>query len=112
VAQLGQNFSGGQRQRIALARAALKQARIVVLDEATSSLDQAAEACVTDYFNQLSATRIVIAHRLSTIVDADVIHVLDGGRVVDSGVHADLIERGGTYRRLYLRSDGEQRVHR
>lgn len=104
VAYMGQNFSGGQRQRIALVRAALKRARIIVLDEATSSLDNIAEARVTEYLNGLSATRIVIAHRLSTVIDADLIYVFEKGRVVEQGTHHDLIQKNGAYRELYLRS--------
>lgn len=106
VAQLGQNFSGGQRQRIALARAALKRARVVVLDEATSSLDYRAESLVTQYFRDLAATRVVIAHRLSTIVDADCIYVLDRGRIVQAGTHHELVDQPGLYRDLYARSSG------
>ncbi|WP_448233187.1 peptidase domain-containing ABC transporter [Microbacterium lacticum] len=105
VAQLGQNFSGGQRQRIALARAALKNAKIVVLDEATSSLDNTAETTVSDYFNQLAATRIIIAHRLSTVIDADIIFVMQEGQIVEQGTHSELITRPGIYRRLYLGED-------
>lgn len=112
VAQLGQNFSGGQRQRIVLARAALKRARVVVLDEATSSLDAQAEARVTSFFDRGAATRVVIAHRLSTVIDADVIFVMDHGRIVEQGSHHELLGRGGAYAALYreaLRSD-ETRV--
>jgi ABC-type bacteriocin/lantibiotic exporter with double-glycine peptidase domain len=104
VAQLGQNFSGGQRQRVALARAALKRVSLVVLDEATSSLDNRAEATVTRYFSSLAATSVVIAHRLSTVIDADVIYVMAAGRVVEHGTHADLIRQDGLYRELYRRS--------
>ncbi|GIE36790.1 NHLP family bacteriocin export ABC transporter peptidase/permease/ATPase [Actinoplanes italicus] len=106
VAALGQNFSGGQRQRIALARAAFKKAAIVVLDEATSSLDNLAEARVTAYFDSLRATRIVVAHRLTSVRDADLIIVLDGGRVVQTGTHDELYERAGLYRALYTRDNG------
>ncbi|MEU8658086.1 peptidase domain-containing ABC transporter [Actinoplanes philippinensis] len=101
VASLGQNFSGGQRQRIALARAAFKEASIVVLDEATSSLDNLSESTVTAFFNSLRATRIIIAHRLTSILDADLIVVMDHGRVVATGSHEQLRRDAGLYRALY-----------
>ncbi|QAY62572.1 peptidase domain-containing ABC transporter [Xylanimonas allomyrinae] len=101
VAPLGQNLSGGQRQRVALARAALKRASVIVLDEATSSLDHEAESTVTEYFRGLNATRVVIAHRLSTIIDADLICVMDEGRIVERGTHAELVARRGRYWELY-----------
>ncbi|WP_213454322.1 peptidase domain-containing ABC transporter [Rhizomonospora bruguierae] len=103
VATLGQNFSGGQRQRIALARAAFKRATIVVLDEATSSLDNLSEAVVTAYFDSLPATRVIIAHRLTSVVDADLIVVMRDGTVAETGTHAELCARGGLYRALYAR---------
>lgn len=104
VAHLGQNFSGGQRQRIALARAALKNASIVVLDEATSSLDNRAERLVTSCFDTLKCTQVVIAHRLSTVIDADIIFVLDDGRLVQQGTHEQLMRTDGLYPELYTRS--------
>ena len=107
VAQLGQNFSGGQRQRIALARAAVTSACLVVLDEATSSLDSRAERLVTHCFDTLGATQVVIAHRLSTVVDADVIFVMDRGRLVEQGTHDELMRSGEVYPGLYARSARE-----
>jgi ABC-type bacteriocin/lantibiotic exporter with double-glycine peptidase domain len=93
----GQSLSGGQRQRIALARALVRKPRILLLDEATSALDTVTEAAVYANLATLSATAIVIAHRLSTVVESDLILVLDAGRLVESGTHAELLDRGGPY---------------
>jgi len=103
VGPRGGNISGGQRQRIAIARAMLKNAPILLLDEATSSLDSESERHVQDALGQLVAgrTTLVIAHRLSTVIDAEVIYVMEDGRIVESGRHADLLARGGAYARLY-----------
>jgi ATP-binding cassette subfamily B protein len=105
VGERGQQLSGGQRQRIAIARAVLKDPRILLLDEATSALDAESEALVQDALEKLMVgrTAIVIAHRLSTVARADRVLVLEEGRVVESGPHAALMERGGTYRRLVER---------
>jgi len=96
-------LSGGQRQRLSIARAFFKNAPILILDEATSQLDAESEAAVSEALATLMAgkTTLVIAHRLSTVRRADRIVVLEGGRVVDEGTHAELMERGGLYRRLY-----------
>ncbi|MEV0970777.1 peptidase domain-containing ABC transporter [Microtetraspora glauca] len=96
----GGGVSGGQRQRIALARAILARPEILLLDEATSHLDTDTEAALSANLGALPQTRIVIAHRLSTIRDADLILVLHGGRVVESGAHDSLIRSGGLYTRL------------
>jgi ATP-binding cassette subfamily B protein len=103
VGELGGQLSGGQRQRIALARAFLKNAPIILLDEPTSALDSETEQIIQNALAELTRgrTTIVIAHRLATVANADVIHVLDQGRLIESGTHRDLIQRGGLYAKLY-----------
>jgi len=105
VGERGTSLSGGQRQRVAIARAFLKDAPILILDEATSHLDAVNEQAVRRALDVLKADRttIVIAHRLSTVRDADLIVVLDEGRVAESGTHASLVSRGGLYARLVSR---------
>jgi subfamily B ATP-binding cassette protein MsbA len=106
----GLKLSGGQRQRVAIARAMLKDAPILLLDEATSALDTDSERQVQEALRVLmrGRTTVVIAHRLSTVVDADLIYVLDGGRVIESGSHGELLARGGTYARLYALQVADQ----
>jgi ATP-binding cassette, subfamily B, bacterial len=105
VGERGYRFSGGEKQRLAIARAVLRDPAVLVLDEATSSLDVETERLVQDALDDLSQgrTSIVIAHRLSTVRDADLILVLDHGRIVERGTHADLVALGGRYAALVER---------
>jgi len=103
VGERGYRFSAGERQRLAIARAILKDPRILILDEATSALDSESERCVHASLTRLRAgrTTLVVAHRLSTVRDADVIVVVDRGRIVERGTHDDLLHLGGLYARLW-----------
>lgn len=106
VGERGVKLSGGQRQRLAIARVFLKDPALVILDEATSSLDSESERLVEEAMEELLTGRstLIIAHRLSTVMRADRVVVIDGGRVVESGTHAELVELGGLYARLYATS--------
>ena len=108
VGERGVKLSGGQRQRVAIARAILADPRILILDEATSSLDSESEALIQEGLTELmkGRTTFVIAHRLSTVRNADTILVLEGGRIVERGNHANLLDRGGRYFDLYTRQYG------
>ena len=110
VGERGVKLSGGQRQRVAIARAILADPRILILDEATSSLDSESEALIRDGLRRLRAgrTTFVIAHRLSTIQSADQILVVEGGQIVERGVHAALLALGGRYRQLHDRQQSSE----
>jgi len=104
VGERGVKLSGGQKQRIAIARAVLCQAPVLILDEATASVDVRTEAKIQQAINEIAGTRtiVTIAHRLSTVRNADVIFVFEKGRIVQSGSHAELIEQDGLYRKLCM----------
>ena len=105
----GDGLSGGQRQRLAIARAVLKNAPILILDEATSALDTESEAAIQSALETAAAgrTTLVIAHRLSTVERADLIVVMDGGRIIASGTHESLMAENGLYASLYHQGFGE-----
>jgi len=108
VGERGVRLSGGQRQRVAIARAILADPRVLILDEATSSLDSESEALIQEGLSWLmkGRTTFVIAHRLSTIRRADQILVVEKGRIVERGTHAELYAAGGRYREMYDRQHG------
>ncbi len=103
VGERGAKLSGGERQRISVARAFLKDAPILLLDEPTSSIDSRTEAVILDALDRLmeGRTTFMVAHRLSTIRDADRILVVNHGRIVESGTHEELLEQGGLYFQLH-----------
>ena len=110
MGERGVQLSAGQRQRIAIARAILRNPRILILDEATASLDNESEALVQDALNRLmhNRTTLIIAHRLTTIENADHILVLNHGTIVEEGTHEALLTKDGLYARLYNRQFSEE----
>ncbi len=114
VGERGYRLSGGEKQRLAIARVILKDPRILVLDEATSSLDSQSEALIQDALEKIMANRtsIVIAHRLSTILAADIILVMDRGQIVERGTHAELMRANGLYAQLYETQFSRQELER
>ena len=112
VGERGTKVSGGQRQRLAIARAMLKDAPILLLDEATSALDTESERHIQAALKELmkGRTTLVIAHRLSTVMDADLIHVIDKGKLSESGTHAELLAKNGIYARLYQLQFSDQQI--
>lgn len=113
VGERGQKLSGGQRQRLAIARAILKNPPVLVLDEATSAVDNETEAAIQRSLARISKARttLIIAHRLSTIVDADRIYVLDQGHIAESGTHTELLAKRGIYRNLWQVQTGQIEVN-
>jgi ATP-binding cassette subfamily B protein len=109
IGEDGHKLSGGQRQRLAIARAVLKDAPVLILDEATSNVDNETEAALQRSITKISENRttLIIAHRLSTVRSADIIAVLENGKVSESGTHEDLISNNGLYSRLWGVQTGE-----
>ena len=105
----GHRLSGGQRQRLAIARAVLKDAPVLILDEATSAVDNETEAALQRSINKISTgrTAIIIAHRLSTIRNAERIIVLENGRIIEDGDHEELVAKRGTYARMWAVQTGK-----
>ncbi|GGD66127.1 metal ABC transporter permease [Aurantiacibacter arachoides] len=114
VGERGLKLSGGEKQRVAIARTLLKDPPILLLDEATSALDSRTEQDILATLKRVSANRttIAIAHRLSTIADADIINVMDAGRIVESGSHGDLLRRDGLYAEMWNRQQNEESEER
>jgi len=112
VGERGFRLSGGERQRLSIARVILHQPRVLILDEATSALDTTSERYVQSALQPLmrDRTTMVIAHRLSTIIAADIIYVVDQGRIVETGTHDQLIAKGGRYANLYQQQFGGGRI--
>ena len=109
IGEGGVNLSGGQKQRIAIARTLVKKSKVILFDEATSALDNETQDIVKDTISELVSdhTVIIIAHRLETIIDADIIYVIDSGKVIDAGTHKQLLKRCEYYKKLYKNSDNK-----
>ncbi len=107
IGEGGINLSGGQKQRLAIARALLKNSKIILFDEATSALDNENQSKIKQAIDNLvkDHTIIIVAHRLSTIIDADVIYLIDGGKVVASGTHKQLLKKSLIYKNLYINEE-------
>lgn len=111
----GMRLSGGEKQRIAIARALLRHPRLLIFDEATSALDSLTEEAITETVRDIARMRdpitILIAHRLSTILYADVIYVLEKGRIVEQGSHQELVDKQGLYYAMWRQQIGERREY-
>ena len=107
IGEGGINLSGGQKQRLAIARALLKNSKIILFDEATSALDNDNQSKIKQAIDNLvkDHTIIIVAHRLSTIIDADVIYLIDGGKVIASGTHKQLLKKSMIYKNLYINEE-------
>ena len=105
----GVNLSGGQKQRLAIARTLAKESKVILFDEATSALDNNSQEYIKKSIDNLVVdhTVVVVAHRLSTIIDADIIYVVDHGKIVDSGTHEELLKKSKTYNDLYLSENSD-----
>ena len=105
----GVNLSGGQKQRLSIARTLAKKSKIVLFDEATSALDNTSQEYIKKSIDNLTVdhTVVIVAHRLSTIIDADEIYVVDGGKIVASGTHEELLRKSKIYNNLYLSEDSD-----
>jgi len=114
VGERGYRLSGGEKQRVAIARVLLKDPAVLILDEATSALDTVSERVVQSALDQAARgrTTIAIAHRLSTVVAADVIFVVEAGRIVESGTHSELLTNDGIYSKLFAEQLAERTVQR
>ena len=103
VSEGGENLSGGQRQRLMIARAMVSNPRIMIFDEATSALDNITQNIVSRSLSAMKVTRVTVAHRLSTVKDADVIYVLENGKITQSGSYEQLMSRDGLFRAMAKR---------